>query len=114
MFAGTGPHRVHLGPPAPRDPRCKPPARVGGEEEEGQGEGDPRKEKDEEGGARQGESEVGEEKASRPLVGFGALIDNMIKGLTCLHKIMSRNLIKELVLNKMAHVLQASVFIPLA
>jgi len=35
-------------------------------------------------------------------VGFGALIDNTIKGLTCLHKIMSRNLIKELVLNKMA------------
>ena len=47
-------------------------------------------------------------------MGFGALIDNTIKGLTCLHKIMSRNLIKKLVLNKMAHVLQASVFIPLA
>ena len=52
-------------------------------------------------------------KASRPLVGFGALIDNTIKGLTCLHEIMSRNLIKELVLNKMAHVLQASVFYPI-
>ena len=47
-------------------------------------------------------------------MGFGALIDNTIKGLTCLHEIMSRNLIKELVLNKMAHVLQESVFIPLA
>ena len=35
-------------------------------------------------------------KASRPLVGFGVLIDNTIKGLTCLHEIMSRNLIKEL------------------
>ena len=53
-------------------------------------------------------------KASRPLVGFGALIDNMIKGLTCLHEIMSRNLIMKLVLNEMARVLQASVFIPLA
>ena len=45
---------------------------------------------------------------------FGVLIDNTIKGLTCLHEIMSRNLIKKLVLNEMAHVLQASVFIPLA
>ena len=53
-------------------------------------------------------------KASRPLVGFGVLIDNTIKGLTCLHEIMSRNLIKKLVLNKMAHVLQASVIILLA
>ena len=52
-------------------------------------------------------------KASSPLVGFGVLIDNTIKGLTCLHEIMSRNLIEKLVLNKMAHVLQASVFIPL-
>ena len=52
-------------------------------------------------------------KASRPLVGFGVLIDNTIKGLTCLHEIMSRNLIKELVLNKRAHELQASLFIPL-
>jgi hypothetical protein len=34
------------------------------------------------------------ERASRPLVGFGALIDNTIKGLTCLHEIMSRYLIK--------------------
>ena len=54
------------------------------------------------------------ERASRPLVGFGVLIDNTIKGLTCLHEIVSRNLIKKLVLNKIAHMLQASVFIPLA
>ena len=52
-------------------------------------------------------------KASTPLVGFGVLIDNTIKRLTCLYEIMSKNLIKKLVLNKMAHVLQASVFIPL-
>ena len=44
---------------------------------------------------------------------FDVLIDNTIKGLTCLHEIMSRNLIEKLVLNEMAHVLQASVFIPL-
>jgi len=55
----------------------------------------------------------GSESASRPLVGFGVLIDNTIKGLTCLHEIMSRNLIVILVLNKMAHVLQASVFYPI-
>jgi len=53
-------------------------------------------------------------KASRPLVGFGVLIDNTIKELTCLHGFMSRNLIVKLVLNEMAHVLQASMFIPLA
>ena len=53
-------------------------------------------------------------KASRPLVGFGVLIDNTIKELTCLHEFMSRNLIVKLVLNEMAHVLQASVFIPFA
>ena len=47
-------------------------------------------------------------------MGFGVLIDNMIKGLTCLHEITSRNLIEKLVLNEMAHVLQASVFVPLA
>ena len=47
-------------------------------------------------------------------MGFGALIDNTIKGLTCLHEFMSRNLIVKLVLNEMAHVLKASVFIPLA
>ena len=46
-------------------------------------------------------------------MGFGVLIDNTIKGLTCLHEFMSRNLIVKCVLNKMAHVLQASVFIPL-
>ena len=45
---------------------------------------------------------------------FGVLIDNTIKGLTCLHEIMSRNLIEKLVLNETAHELQASVFIPLA
>ena len=53
------------------------------------------------------------ERASRPLVGFGALIDNTIKGLTCLHEIMNRYLIMKYVLKEMAHVLQASVFIPL-
>ena len=53
-------------------------------------------------------------KASRPLVDFGVLFDNTIKGLTYLHEIMSSNLIKKLVLNKMAHVLQASVIISLA
>ena len=47
-------------------------------------------------------------------MGFGALIDNTIKGLTCFHEIMSRYLIKKLVLNEIAHVLQAIVFIPLA
>ena len=54
------------------------------------------------------------ERASRPLVGFGVLIDNTIKGLTCLHEFMSRNLIMKCVLNKIAHVLQASVSILLA
>ena len=44
---------------------------------------------------------------------FGVLIDNTIKRLTCLHEIMSRNSIEELILNKMAYVLQAIVFIPL-
>ena len=53
-------------------------------------------------------------KASRPIVGFGVLIDNTIKGLTCLHEIMSRNLIEKFVRNEMASIWQASVFIPLA
>ena len=53
------------------------------------------------------------ERASRPLVGFGVLIDNTIKGLTCLHETMNRYLIMKCVLKEMAHVLQASVFIPL-
>ena len=53
------------------------------------------------------------ERASRPLVGFGVLMDNTIKGLTCLHEIISRNLIEKLVLNEMAYVLQVSVFIPM-
>ena len=47
-------------------------------------------------------------------MGFGVLIDNMIKELTCLHEFMNMNLIMKLVLNEMAHVLQASVLIPLA
>ena len=47
-------------------------------------------------------------------MGFGVLIDNTIKGLTCLLEIMSKNLIEKSVLNEMAHVLQASVFIVLA
>ena len=46
-------------------------------------------------------------------MGFGALIDNTIKGLTCLNEIMSRNLIEKLVLNEMGYVFQASVIIPL-
>ena len=50
-------------------------------------------------------------KASRPLVDFGVLIDNTIKGLTCLHEIMSRNLIEKLVLNKMAHVCKCDYLI---
>ena len=33
------------------------------------------------------------ERVSRPLVGFGVLIDNTIKGLTYLYEIMSRDLI---------------------
>ena len=37
--------------------------------------------------------EYSSERASRPLVGFGVLIDNTIKGLTCLHEIMSKYLI---------------------
>ena len=54
------------------------------------------------------------ERASMPLVGFGVLIDNTIKILTCLHKIMSRDLIQDLILNKVTHVLQVNVYIPLA
>ena len=53
------------------------------------------------------------ERASRPLVGFGVLIDNTIKGLTCLQEIMSRDLIQDVILNKVTHVLQANVYIPL-
>jgi len=37
-------------------------------------------------------------KASRPLVSFGVLIDNTIKGLTCLHEIISRNSNEKLIL----------------
>ena len=53
------------------------------------------------------------ERVSRHLVCFGALIDNTIKGLTCLHEIMNMYLIMKCVLKEMVHVLQASVFIPL-
>ena len=54
------------------------------------------------------------ERASRPLVGFGVLIDNTIKGLTCLHEIMSKYLIQGLMKFEIAHVLQANVYVPLA
>jgi len=37
------------------------------------------------------------ERASRPLVGYGVLIDNTIKGLICLREIMSRYLICEMI-----------------
>ena len=53
------------------------------------------------------------ERASRPLVGFGVLINNTIKGLTCLHEIMSRYLIQGLMKFEIAHVLQANVYVPL-
>ena len=55
-----------------------------------------------------------DERASRPLVGFGVLIDNTIKGLTCLHEIMSRYLIKGLMKFVIAHILQANVYVTLA
>ena len=35
-------------------------------------------------------------------MGFGVLIDNTIKGLTCLHEIMSRDLIQDVILSKEA------------
>ena len=47
-------------------------------------------------------------------MGFGILIDNTIKGLTCLHKIMSRYLIQGLMKFEIAHVLLANVYVPLA
>ena len=37
------------------------------------------------------------ERASRPLVGFGVLIDNTIKEQTCLREIMRRYLIYEII-----------------
>ena len=43
-------------------------------------------------------------------MGFGVLIDNTIKGLTCLYEIMSRYLN---LWNDIAHVLQANVYVPL-
>ena len=46
-------------------------------------------------------------------MGFGALIDNTIKGLIYLHEIMNTYLIMKYVLKEIAQVLQASVFIPL-
>ena len=42
-------------------------------------------------------------------MGFGVLIDNTIKELTCWYEIMSRYLIYDI-----AHVLQANVYVPLA
>ena len=56
------------------------------------------------------------ERASGPLVGFGVLIDNTIKGLTCLYEIMSmsKDLTQDVILNKVTHVLQENVYIPLA
>jgi len=53
------------------------------------------------------------ERASRPLVSFGVLIDNTIKGVTCLHEIMSRYLIQGLMKFEITHVLQANVYVPL-
>ena len=45
---------------------------------------------------------------------FGVLIDNTIKGLTCLHEIVSMYLIQGLMKFEIAHVLQANVYVPLA
>jgi len=42
-------------------------------------------------------------------VDFSVLNDNTIKKLTYLNEIMSKNSIKELILNEMAHVLQVCV-----
>ena len=47
-------------------------------------------------------------------MGFGVLIDNTIKRLTFLHEIMSWDLIQDVILNEVTHVLQANVYIPLA
>ena len=44
-------------------------------------------------------------------MGFGVLIDNTIKELTCWDEIMSRYLN---LWNDIAHVLQANVYVPLA
>jgi len=44
-------------------------------------------------GRTTGHGLVALERASRPLMGFGVLIDNPIKELTCSHEIMSRYLI---------------------
>ena len=46
-------------------------------------------------------------------MGFGVLIDNMIKELTCLHEIMSRDLNQAVILNEVNHVLQAKRFYPI-
>ena len=46
-------------------------------------------------------------------MGFGVLIDKMIKGLTCLYEIMSRYLIQGLMKFEITHVLQANVYVPL-
>ena len=42
---------------------------------------------------------------------FGVLIDNTIKGVTCLHEIMSRDLIQDVILNEVTHVLQVNMCI---
>ena len=60
-----------------------------------------------------GECDLRVERASRPLVGFGVLIDNTIKGLIYLHEIMSRYLIQGLMKIEKAYVLQANVYVPL-
>ena len=46
-------------------------------------------------------------------MGFGVFIDTTIKGLICLHEIMSRYLIQGLMKIEKAHVLQANVYVPL-
>ena len=43
-------------------------------------------------------------------MGFGAFIDNTIKGLTCLHEIMNRYLIMKCVLKEMSRVASKRVY----
>ena len=47
-----------------------------------------------------GDASIFDERASRTLVDFGVLIDNTIKGLTCLYEIMSRYSIEKLILKR--------------
>ena len=47
-----------------------------------------------------GDASIFYERASRTLVDFGVLIDNTIKGLTCLYEIMSRYSIEKLILKR--------------